>query len=479
MTTAAVTLVVVSLGTLADSRVRAIDQIEPASRHAQDLTRALLDQETGVRGFALTGQQDFLQPYFDGQKQQEASTSGVRSLIGDSGGALTRITEYSARWRAEYAEPAIERIRSTGPGLVQAGDQDQAKVAFDRIRSELTALTEDLSRTSQQAKSDLDDSAQTVLLLSIVMGAFLVLLIGGVALVLHRILVTPLAQLAEEVRQVASGEFHHEIDVRGPHEVVRLATDVNGMRRRIVQELSKLDEQSAELQRSNAELEQFAYVASHDLQEPLRKVASFCQLLQRRYGGQLDERADQYIEFAVDGAKRMQGLINDLLAFSRVGRITREHTIVDTGVLVSQVLDSYSERIEETGATITVGELPSVRGEASLLSAVFQNLVSNALKFRGERPEIFIDAARTDDYWTFTFRDNGIGIDSEYAERIFVIFQRLHPKDAYPGTGIGLAMCRKIIEYHGGTIRLKTDDEHHTTFEFTLPVVEETEETDD
>jgi light-regulated signal transduction histidine kinase (bacteriophytochrome) len=232
-----------------------------------------------------------------------------------------------------------------------------------------------------------------------------------------------------------------------------------------------------DLQRSNSELEQFAYVASHDLQEPLRKVASFCQLLERRYSGQLDERGEQYLRFAVDGAKRMQVLINDLLAFSRVGRITREQTLVDCDTLVEQVLDNYSEVIESTGATIEVAELPTVRGEESLLGGVFGNLISNALKFRGQDPpHVSVEVERTGEFWTFTVRDNGIGIADEYAERIFVIFQRLHHKDDYPGTGIGLAMCRKIIEYHGGTIWLDTTAETGTTFKFTLPAVEDDEQ---
>ncbi len=330
----------------------------------------------------------------------------------------------------------------------------------------------DIEQLGSTARDDLSSSANVVRWLVIGIGVLLVAVIGGLSLLLHRLLIEPLASLAEQVRQVASGDFQHEIDAHGPRETVMLGEDVNAMRHRIVQELATLDAASAELQRSNSELEQFAYVASHDLQEPLRKVASFCQLLQRRYGGQLDERADQYIEFAVDGAKRMQGLINDLLAFSRVGRITRERTLVDLNDAVRKVVDSFSERIEETGARVEVGELPSVRGEATLLSAVFQNLISNGLKFKGSSdPVITIGAERDGEgLWKFSVHDNGIGIEPEYADRIFVIFQRLHPKDAYPGTGIGLAMCRKIVEYHGGTIWLKTDVDAGTVFEFTLPV---------
>lgn len=251
------------------------------------------------------------------------------------------------------------------------------------------------------------------------------------------------------------------------------------MRRRLVDELAfaerarqMLDEQAAELKRSNAELEQFAYVASHDLQEPLRKVSSFTQLLQRRYGGQLDDRADQYIGFAVDGANRMQTLINDLLAFSRVGRIHNEHSTVDLDAVVDRTLDSLSVVLEESGAEVTRDPLPSVVGDTTQLGMLWQNLVSNAVKFR--RPEvpsgIHLEAVRDGDMWHFAVTDNGIGIDPEFAERVFVIFQRLHTKDAYPGNGIGLAMCKKIVEFHGGTIGVDPEHTPGTRIAFTLPV---------
>jgi len=209
----------------------------------------------------------------------------------------------------------------------------------------------------------------------------------------------------------------------------------------------------------------------------LRKVASFCQALQRRYQGQLDERADQYIEFAVDGASRMQTLINDLLAFSRVGRSGREHELLESSELVADARRSLAEVIEETGATIDAGELPVVRGDRTLLVSLFQNLIANAVKFHADDPPaVRIEARRAaddDGYWEFSCADNGIGIDAEYAERIFVIFQRLHAKEAYPGTGIGLAMCRKIVEYHGGLIWLDADHAPGTCFRFTLPLVED------
>jgi light-regulated signal transduction histidine kinase (bacteriophytochrome) len=275
------------------------------------------------------------------------------------------------------------------------------------------------------------------------------------------------------VRRVAGGDFRQRVEADGAREVVELGEDVEAMRRRIVAELEALGATRDDLERSNAELEQFAYVASHDLQEPLRKVASFTQMLARRYEGQLDDKADQYIGFAVDGAKRMQDLINDLLAFSRVGRITEEPAEVDTRLLVERARAALAARLEDTDGTIVVeGELPVVLGEASLLALVFQNLIGNALKFRSDEPPIVrVRADRDGDFWQFTVADNGIGIEPEYADRIFIIFQRLHPRTSYEGTGIGLAMCRKVVEYHGGRIWLDTTTHEGSTFHFTLPVM--------
>jgi light-regulated signal transduction histidine kinase (bacteriophytochrome) len=297
--------------------------------------------------------------------------------------------------------------------------------------------------------------------------------------VLRNTAIRPVHRLAAEARRVADGDFGHEVQPTGPREIRGLGADVNTMRLRILQELAtvqeaneSLAEHAAELQRSNAELEQFAYVASHDLQEPLRKVTSFCQLLQRRYGGQLDERADQYIEFAVDGAKRMQVLINDLLAFSRVGRSIDQLGPVDAGAALATAEANLATQIAATEAVIEAGPLPEVRGQLTLLSVVFQNLIGNALKFTGDQPpRIAITAERDGAFWSFSVTDNGIGIEPQYADRVFVIFQRLHEKAAYPGTGIGLAMCRKIVDYFGGRIWLDTDVAEGARFRFTVPAL--------
>jgi PAS domain S-box-containing protein len=228
---------------------------------------------------------------------------------------------------------------------------------------------------------------------------------------------------------------------------------------------------AADLARSNAELEQFAYVASHDLQEPLRMVASYTQLLARRYQGKLDQDADEFIGFAVDGALRMQELINDLLTYSRAGTRPLELQPVDAGRLVDQIVSDLAVTIAESGASVTRADLPTVRADPPQLRQVFQNLVANGLKFHrvGVPPHVHISARRAGNLWTFAVRDNGIGIEPQYIARIFVLFQRLHTRADYPGTGIGLAICKKIVERHGGRIRVESEPEHGTTFWITLP----------
>jgi light-regulated signal transduction histidine kinase (bacteriophytochrome) len=235
-----------------------------------------------------------------------------------------------------------------------------------------------------------------------------------------------------------------------------------------------LKKQTQELTYTNRELEQFAYVASHDLQEPLRMVTSYVQLLERRYKDKLDKDANEFIDFAVDGAMRMHRLINDLLTYSRVGTRGKELAPTDSEAVFEQSLSNLHVAIEEKGAQVTHEPLPKVMADDVQLGQLFQNLVGNAIKFQGEeQPQVHISAYQSNGEWVFSVKDNGIGIDPEFKERIFVIFQRLHGKDKYPGTGIGLAVCKKIVERHGGRIWVESDLGKGATFYFTLPVVEE------
>jgi signal transduction histidine kinase len=485
----AITLGGAALANLAGARDRVVGKIDPAAFRTSQLGIAFLNQETGVRGYALSAQRTFLKPYVQGLVQQRQEISALRRLLTGMPAASADLAQVIARadtWRSSYAEPTIRQVTARGRPVVSPA-AGQGKAEFDSLRGALDSLQADLAGERVQAVSRLNNSAATLNAICIGIGIALVIVLVVLAFGLERSVIRPLSRLAADARKVADGDFAHHVESSGPQEMRAVGTDVDSMRERIVAELSavraahvRLEARTEDLQRSNAELEQFAYVASHDLQEPLRKVASFCQLLQRRYAGRLDEKADQYIEHAVDGAKRMQALINDLLAFSRVGRTAQRRERVSCAVLLAQAWANLGPAVRQSHATIEVGDLPVVLGETSLLTAVFQNLLSNALKFTGDQaPRVSVSAHRDGEYWLFSFTDNGIGIPTEYAERIFVIFQRLHDKAAYPGTGIGLAMCRKIIEYHGGRIWLDTTVTSGARFCFTLPAPPEDEDAHD
>ena len=482
---AAVVAGAIALVSQHEARNRVVGVIDPAALAAQQLDNALVNQETGVRGYALSAQRSFLAPYTDGVAAEGSATAALRQATGQlpapTASDLDAVITQAQYWRTRYAEPTISQVSRTGkPAL--SPDIVTGKSDFDALRARVAALQADIAGARGSAVATLNGASDTLDAVFIAVALGLAVTVMVLALGLRATVIRPLHRLAGQVRQVAGGDFSREVTVRGPLEVTSLAADVNTMRERILQELAAsrsaneiLQAHAAELQRSNAELEQFAYVASHDLQEPLRKVASFSQLLQRRYAGKLDARADQYIEYAVDGAKRMQALIDDLLAYSRVGRSAREPALVSSDAALTQARANLADQIEQTGATVETGHLPLVLAELPLLIAVFQNLLSNSLKFSGGKPpRIVITCRRDEPFWLFSFADNGIGIEPDYAERIFVIFQRLNERSAYAGTGIGLALTRKIIEYFGGRIWLDQAYSEGARFLFTLPMPEET-----
>ncbi|MFD3415070.1 ATP-binding protein [Streptomyces cyaneofuscatus] len=484
----AASLVVLALlgvaGALVMGRTQSIsnnltDVRSPSLSTAFRLETALVNQETGIRGYGLTGIPDFLAPYRQGLADQKAHARSLEELLhGDRARLddLKAVREAVDRWQEKIARPIIAAPPGSPPSLA-AEQVAEGKAAFDDVRAALESQQERLRADRVQARADLQS---TVTLRNWVFGTIALLMIALAALVfegLRRGINRPLERLGTDARTIAAGDFDHPITPTGPADLRRLSGEIDFMRRRLVRELAfteearlRLDAQAADLQRSNAELEQFAYVASHDLQEPLRKVSSFTQLLRRRYGGQLDERADQYIDFAVDGANRMQTLISDLLDFSRVGRVHNAHRSIDLDTVLEETLAALSVSVEETGATITHDPLPDLVADPSQMVMLWQNLIGNAVKFRrpGETPRIHITAAREAGLWRFTVTDNGIGIPPEYAEKIFVIFQRLHTKDTYSGSGIGLAMCKKIVEFHGGTITIDPDYRNGTRMTFTL-----------
>ncbi|WP_369216430.1 sensor histidine kinase [Streptomyces flavofungini] len=455
------------------------DKRSPALTTAIRLESAMLNQETGIRGYGLTGTPEFKTPYDRGLIEQRASMRELAELLdGDRAGQenLATVREAVTGWQKRIARP-IAAARPGSPSPLATERAAEGKTSFDRVRKALNDQQRQLRADRARAR---DDLVHTMVLRNWVFSAIGVVVLALIAVVfegLRRGINRPLERLGADARTIAGGDFEHPFTPTGPADLRHLSGEIDSMRRRLVRELDykeearmRLDAQAADLRRSNAELEQFAYVASHDLQEPLRKVSSFTQLLQRRYGGQLDERADQYIDFAVDGANRMQVLINDLLDFSRVGRLHNDQQDVDLNKVFERALSALSVSVEESGATITHDALPTLVADPTQMGMLWQNLIANAVKFRrpGTAPAIHVTAAREDDLWRFTVTDNGIGIPEEFTEKIFVIFQRLHTKDAYPGSGIGLAMCKKIVEFHGGTIAVDPDYREGARITFTL-----------
>lgn len=343
---------------------------------------------------------------------------------------------------------AYEYIPETGWGLVAKIDKEEAFASLKMLN--IAALT---------------------------VGLVAAAAVAGLGIVFAVSTSRPIKQLTNATNRLAGGDLEYRTNISRHDEIGTLAKGFNTMADELAKEITghkvaeeKLRGVVTDLERSNAELQQFAYVASHDLQEPLRMVASYTQLLARRYKGRLDADADEFIAFAVDGANRMQMLINDLLQYSRVGTRGKPFEPTDTKTVLDQTVSNLDVAIKESGAVLTHDTLPTVMADATQLTQVFQNLIGNAIKFRSkETPRIHVSAKEKENEWVFSVRDNGIGIDPQYFDRIFVIFQRLHGKTEYPGTGIGLAVCKRIVERHGGRIWIESEEGKGSTFYFTIP----------
>ena len=466
-----------------------IDDIQPARLSASQLQVALGDQETGLRGYLISAERQFLDPYYEGRHAEQAANEDIRQRLSsrpDLIADLDTIERAAAAWRANYAEPLIASVAPYSPNLITGATAERGKAEFDHLRQLFDAQNVHLAAAREHAVDEVKhiNTWRNRVLGAMVLVFFATAILLGV--LTRRAITIPLRALAAACRRITQGNFGDTIaPPHRPKDLRDITVDVENMRQRIVTELevsrsarARLDEQAVELRRSNTELEQFAYVASHDLQEPLRKVASFCQLLEKRYGEQLDERGIEYIGFAVDGAKRMQVLINDLLSFSRVGRLGMTQTELQLDATLDAALANVAVAIDESGAEIVRPEqpLPRMVGDPTLLTMLWQNLIGNAIKFRhhDRPPRVVIDSEQgtgdRDGEWLLSVSDNGIGIAEEFVDKVFVIFQRLHGRDVYTGTGVGLAICKKIVEYYGGAIWIDTSYTDGTRFEFTLPI---------
>ena len=426
-----------------------VNQSQKVLQKLESVLSSVKDAETGQRGYLLTGRESYLEPYHLAVKTIELQIAALRQLTvadPDQQQQLSIVEPLVGKKLAELKETIDLRRNKGFEAATQVVLTNQGKELMDQIRMVIQQMQGKKYQQLQTWLKEKEEEAQRVQLTFLV---GIVLNLIAFYLVYHAI-----QQETTERRQAEASlkQLNEELEAR------------------VQERTAALNEANASLVHSNRELEQFAYVASHDLQEPLRAVNSYTQLLARKYEGNLDAKADKYIGYIIEGATRMQQLINDLLEFSRVGTRAKELKPTACEAVLSQVRDNLMVAIAESNAVVTHEPLPTVMGDETQLIQLLQNLISNAIKFRREEPpRVHVSAVQRENEWAFEVRDNGIGMESEYFERIFMIFQRLHSRSEYPGNGIGLANCKKIVDRHGGCIWVESTPGVGTTFHFTIP----------
>ncbi|AZI42100.1 HAMP domain-containing protein [Deinococcus psychrotolerans] len=444
------------------------------------LARDIIDMETGIRGYVIVGDTQYLEPYRRGSASVKIRLKQLQTLsVSDQQRLnLSRVGTLVERWTTRVAEPEIlVRPNSAAQAAALIGKAD-GKELIDTVRDVLAVLEHNEMLRREAAASS------SLMTLRLTRSVTIIGLLSALLLVFFaaqrsaRTLTRGLQTLntgAERIAQGHYGEMLLDVPVREVQalrsQFYRMADAVEQREEGLKAAQSVLERTNRDLERSNRELEQFAYVASHDLQEPLRTIGSYTELLAKRYSGQLDQRADQYIAFTLSATHRLKGLIQDLLLYSRVRQHAKAAELFGVQPLVASIVKDFQHLIERTDASIEVGTLPQAWGNPELLRHVFQNLIGNALKFHdpARPPRVHVSAEALPEAWKFSVADNGIGIDPAYFERIFGVFQRLHGIGVFEGSGIGLAVVKNVVERHGGQLSIESSVGQGSTFSFTLP----------
>ncbi|MDQ6625349.1 MAG: CHASE3 domain-containing protein [Verrucomicrobiota bacterium] len=434
------------------------------------------DVELGQRGFLVTGDAAMLRRYESARVEIEQEFQRIHQFTRDDADQDRRLRELELliRQRMEMAGSVLRTLEARGMPAAQQEIATGGGAQVMEATRHAVAVIQDHEQALLEARTDAARRSAAVISVAVPLGFGIALVALAISFLLSR-----KANRALTVRvEQRTGQLHSsrsslrgevterkdaEASLRESEAELRQARDE--LERRVI-------ERTEELERSNYELEQFAYVASHDLQEPLRAISGCVQIIAKRYEAQLDAKGHELINHTVDGVSRMKELIDGLLAYSRVNRASSTAEAVATEAALAAAIRQLESAITESGAKIVQGELPMVRADHGQLVQLFQNLLGNALKYRGDAaPEISIGATLVEGMWSFAVGDNGIGIEPQYFQRVFSIFQRLHTRDEYPGTGIGLALCKKIVERAGGTIWIESEPGAGSTFHFTLPQV--------
>jgi signal transduction histidine kinase len=419
----------------------------------KDSLAALQDVETGERGYVTTHKDEFLEPYLAGKENLNFHIRRIQELTGDNPsqqGAIDKLKALSQQ-KLVTSQQAIDAIKRRSNSVDMAALQTSGKVTMDNYRKQMALMIDAETKLLAERKGLLHTIRQWIWVSTAILGLFGVSLMYWVAKITQ-------ATIEAEKRRVK------ELDSLN-----------KGLQSEIEQRIRTervLKETTIKLSGSNVALQQFAYVASHDLQEPLRAIAGFLTLVASKDKDNLDEESQAWITHAVEGAERMRSLITDLLSYARVESRGKPLQVVDSNIALKQAKIDLSTILAETNARIDAAELPTVLGDIGQLSRLFQNLIGNSVKFRSNsEPTVQINVNKEGEDWLFSVKDNGIGFHQKHADRIFSIFQRLHGRDEYEGTGIGLAVCRKIVERHGGRIWAESEKDKGATFFFTIPIM--------
>ncbi len=454
----------------AGAAAQEVDHTYMVLQKLDEVFSALKDAETGQRGYVITGEKAYLEPYYRAVDEFNRRLSALRNLTkGNPRREKTLdVIELAMRKKLATLKEAVDIRGAKGQHaamlLVETGLGEKL---MDDIRGKVAQARDDETRLLAVRSAARETAARRLIGAILAGGGLSFTLLLATFFLLRKEIIRRIGVETELRRHQEGLEILVEERTRDLADAnSRLRAEI-AMRERAEEDLRKSME---DLARSNRALDQFASIASHDLQSPLRTVAGFMDLLKTRYAGRLDEKADEYIERAMSGTKRMSGLIHDLYVYSRVGTQGKQLTKVHVGTPLNAAIDNLREIIDDSNAEISRDELPDVKGDETQLIQLFQNLIANAIKFRKNDapPRIRISAERRGGEWVIGVHDNGIGIEPRFYDRIFVIFQRLHESDKYPGTGLGLALCKKIVERHGGRIWVESRFGEGSSFYFTM-----------
>ena len=436
------------------------------------LEKTLISMENGLRGYVASGRERFLAPTRAGLRSYPSELERLDALVSDLSGQHRRvdrigvaIDDYVELWARPLIALAEERPAAARSAVITR----TGRLRVEAIRAEFAVLYEGERAVSQIRRRSAEQRANVAIGVGIGAFGFVLAVAAGLAVFLRRAVVRPVLDIAQASRRLADGHLDARVPAERDDELGDLARAFNGMADSLESSRRQLAARTADLERSNAELEQFASITSHDLQAPLVTIAMYAELLERRHGAALDGGA-AFVDVIRQSTVQAREMIRDLLEFSRAGRGDPELEPVPAADMVARALEATRGAIEQAGAEVVVHPLPTVLAERSSLCRVFQNLVGNAVKFSdGARPEVVISAERQGAFWRFDVADNGIGMAPEHSQRIFEPFKRLHGEERYPGTGIGLAVCQRIVAQHGGEIWVNSRVGEGSVFSFSLP----------